>query len=320
MQKIKSIRWVSTNGWLVKTGISNLRADVVSAPATNVGFEDLDWTLPASHPDQDSCGGIRQANFDPNLYFVRANTFTQDANIEVPTGYHWVTKAEYIALFTASTVSSKNDNILSYFKQCGLSGYPQLNGQQQITFLFKNGGITGIHAGHIEPRTVTNMNTVSSLAGYVLYRDDVMPEPPTSTTITFEDLDWTLLALHPAQDTCGGVRQANFDPNVYFVRANTATFTPDTNIEIPTGYHWITKAEYIALFNASIVSNKHDEIYSYYRHCGILGYPNINGQHQYIFLFKDGGTTGVHAGHYERVTIMNISTIGRSAGYMLYKD
>lgn len=172
VQKIKSIRWVSTNGWLVKTGISNLRADVIAASATNTDFEGLSWALPASHPDQDTCGGARQANFDPNVYYVRSNTFEPKTNITTPDGYRWLTKTEYTALSNASTVSSKNDNVWLYYQHCGLSAYPKLSGRDQHIFLFKNGGTTGVHAGHYERNITTNVGVASNLAGYVLYKDN----------------------------------------------------------------------------------------------------------------------------------------------------
>ncbi len=141
------------------------------------GFEDLTWTLSASHPEQDTCGGIRQSNFDPNLYYVRTGATTAVNDLEVPSGYHWVSKSEYTDLYNASTVPSKNTAVFIYFKQCGLSVHPTLNGEYQHVFLLKDGGTTGIKDSHYEYHGAVPANqefdiAEVNLAGYVLYKDN----------------------------------------------------------------------------------------------------------------------------------------------------
>ena len=52
----------------------------------------------------DSCNGMRQANFDSNVYFVRQNSHIANRSLEIPEGYHWVSKSEYITLFNTKTL------------------------------------------------------------------------------------------------------------------------------------------------------------------------------------------------------------------------
>ncbi len=120
----------------------------------------------------DSCSGMRQSNFDPNVYFARSKTNVTNTGLEIPEGYHWVSKTEYASLFNASTVSNKSAGITPYKNQCGLSGYPVAGGQLQYVFLF-SGSSTGIHAGNYEYHGVNHNNNSagSNFAGYVLYKD-----------------------------------------------------------------------------------------------------------------------------------------------------
>jgi hypothetical protein len=124
---------------------------------------------------QDTCNGMRQANFNPNVYFSRANTNIRNMNLEIPKGYHWVSKSEYATLFNESTVSNKSDNIRNYRYQCGLgANYPRSVGINQIGILFKDDP-NGMHSSHYEHYGInTNNNTYNypdNFLGYVLYKD-----------------------------------------------------------------------------------------------------------------------------------------------------
>lgn len=121
----------------------------------------------------DTCNGMRQANFDPNIYFTRANMHTPDLDLVIPVGYHWVTKGEYITLFNGSTVSNKSDPMSTYANQCGLTGHAEFEGVEQYVLLFSGGGLTGMHAGNHEYHglTHTSYEASSGFLGYVLYKD-----------------------------------------------------------------------------------------------------------------------------------------------------
>lgn len=124
--------------------------------------------------NKDTCNGMRQSNFNPNVYFSRSNTNVRNMGLEIPKGYHWVSKSEYATLFNDSTVSNKSNNILNYYSQCGLgSNYPIANGVTQIGVLFKNDQ-NGMHSAHYEHFGITsnnNYNYPSNFLGYILYKD-----------------------------------------------------------------------------------------------------------------------------------------------------
>ena len=122
-------------------------------------------------------------------------------------------------------------------------------------------------------------------------------------------------------DNCNGMRQSNFDPNVYFARSRSSTV--NTNLQIPQGYRWLSRVEYANLFNQSTVSNKNGAIYPYYRQCGLGNYPtDESGNAQYILLFSDNGTGGMHTGNLEHhgVSHYNYAATTNFAGYVLYKE
>ena len=122
----------------------------------------------------DACKGMRQANFDSNVYFARSKSSSYSLGLTIPQGYHWVTKSEYAILFNASTVSTKNNGIHAYYAKCGLPSYPvSITGQNQHVLLFSGGGTSGMHTGNHEYHGVTS-NThggTTNFAGYVLYKD-----------------------------------------------------------------------------------------------------------------------------------------------------
>jgi hypothetical protein len=124
-------------------------------------------------------------------------------------------------------------------------------------------------------------------------------------------------------DTCNGMRQSNFDSNVYFARSRSST-TPSGNLEIPTGYHWVSKSEYISLYNNSVVANKATGIFPYTYHCGLASSPSgIEGYVQSVFLYNGGGTTGMANGNYEKHGATHQSYSAGStgfSGYILYKE
>ena len=129
---------------------------------------DVGWI---SDDDTDTCDGMRQATFDPNVYFARSGTNIMSTSYPIPQGYRWLTKAEYSTLldnnFAAGTV-------LVYHGQCGQSGYPQANGYNQTIWLFKNNGTNGFHSGNHENMAITHSGYSGNLnfAGYVLYKEN----------------------------------------------------------------------------------------------------------------------------------------------------
>ena len=121
----------------------------------------------------DTCNGMRQANFNSNVYFARSKNNIYNTNLEIPEGYHWVSKVEYTNLFNASNVNTKSATIRPYHGQCGISAYPMHNGSNQIVILFKSGGTTGMHTGNYEYHGVSHQsyNYSNGFFGYVLYKD-----------------------------------------------------------------------------------------------------------------------------------------------------
>jgi hypothetical protein len=121
----------------------------------------------------DSCNGMRQSNFNSNIYFSRSKT-NNPSNLKIPTGYHWVSRSEYISLFNASNVATKSGNIHPYANQCGISGYPKYEGVNQYLLLFSN-GTSGIHAGNYEwhgaNSSTNNYTSSNGFLGYILYKD-----------------------------------------------------------------------------------------------------------------------------------------------------
>ena len=122
--------------------------------------------------DQDTCNGMKQSNFNENIYYSRANTNIRNMNLEIPKGYRWITKLDYMTLYTASTVLNKTGDFRHYRYQCGLGNYPMSNSQHQYGLLFKNDP-NGMHSSHSEYiGTVNNSyNYPSNFLGYVLYKD-----------------------------------------------------------------------------------------------------------------------------------------------------
>jgi hypothetical protein len=147
---------------------------------------------------------------------------------------------------------------------------------------------------------------------------EVLNETEDACIETTEKVGW----IFTSGDSCNGMRPALFDSNVYFARANTRI--QNLNLEIPEGYRWVTKSEYNSLFVASAVPNKTSLGYKYYNRCGLSGYPQINGVTQFVFLLKDNGSYGIHAGQSEHYgTTANphfYSDSDQMAGYVLYKE
>jgi hypothetical protein len=116
-------------------------------------------------------------------------------------------------------------------------------------------------------------------------------------------------------DNCGGMRQAKFDPNVYFARSK---YGVRRSLEIPEGYHWVSMSEYQSLYANSTVENKNSE-WKYFGHCGLSGYPSSSGYTQYSIELSDTGSSGFHTGNKEGDFSLIPSSSGFS-GYVLYKD
>ena len=130
-------------------------------------FDSISWVLKG----EDTCNGIRQANFDPNIYFVRSNTANEKANLAIPEGFHWVTRNEYRTLYSDSTVENKTDaSIFVYKDQCGITS-PYLGSTWQGSLIFSDTG--GVYYGHTEASSGNNntYNYAGGMLGYVLYKD-----------------------------------------------------------------------------------------------------------------------------------------------------
>ena len=123
----------------------------------------------------DTCGGMRQANFDSNVYFARAISIESNPELEIPQGYRWITSYEYTTLFNQSTVQNKHSTILVYRGQCGHQDYPRslIENQNQNVVLFSNNATVGIHVGNAEllGTTHSNYSPINRFFGYVLYRE-----------------------------------------------------------------------------------------------------------------------------------------------------
>jgi hypothetical protein len=145
--------------------VPNISGDTCVNP-----IEEAEWI----YTNGDNCNGLRQSNFNSNLYFARSRSNVVSVSLPIPSGYHWVTKAEYISLFNESTVSSKNDQVRTYYYQCGGTGYHKSEeNTTQYIFLFSGGGNSGMHSGNYEYHGVTHNAIIDDLhfSGYVLYKD-----------------------------------------------------------------------------------------------------------------------------------------------------
>lgn len=121
----------------------------------------------------DSCGGMKQSDFDSNIYFARSKSSTQNTNLEIPQGYRWLSISEYNDYFNQSTVPTKNDNIYVYYTRCGLSYYPvSLNeGREQYSILFSDSE-QGMHSGNYEYMGGSyHYSYLTNFFGYVLYKE-----------------------------------------------------------------------------------------------------------------------------------------------------
>jgi hypothetical protein len=131
----------------------------------------VDWIDNAS----DTCGGMRQANFDSNVYYARSKSNIMSTSLEIPSGFRWVTTTEYTNLFDQSTVPNKSTYIYQFYNQCGLSGYARQNGVVQYIILFSNNGNAGSQAGQSEydSSTSSGSNHINDngFLGYILYKE-----------------------------------------------------------------------------------------------------------------------------------------------------
>ena len=127
----------------------------------------------------DTCNGMRQMNFNPNVYIARSRGLIRDTIREIPEGYRWLEQSEYISLFNASTVSNKNNTSISfYYNQCGLTGYADAEGTStdQYGITFKTniyGNALGVHSSHRESWGITHSqyNYGANHLGYFLYKE-----------------------------------------------------------------------------------------------------------------------------------------------------
>jgi hypothetical protein len=326
VQKIQSVRWHSANGSLVKTGISNLQADVIDS---QVIYQNL---------AQFEQRGTTTIVEDFESWSPKNTALSSYTNV----GINWTAETNvgtYRSSFTPTPAShvltSWGDEIFtmhftSPVTSVGMDTYLNQYGPATITIIYADGsvetathshnisqvGFWGIHASKV----IASIKWQTVKGGVVNTGIDNIRINAAAAVVGFDDLSWTLPSNHPDQDSCGGARQANFDPNVYFVRANT--LTPVSNLEVPSGYRWITKIEHTNLFNASTVASKNNAILQYYGQCGLSTYPRLNGNNQIVFLYKEGGISGSHSSNYERsgADLTAQDHTGNLAGYILYKD
>jgi hypothetical protein len=145
-------------------GVEVLSSDNQSCENT---INDVSWIF----TNGDTCNGMRQSNFNPNVYFARARFINGDTNLDIPVGYTWLTLLEYSTLFNDSAVANKNDTIFKYHSQCGIiNKYPEINGTRQHGFYLNGNGHMAIHAGNYE-LTYSTSNESSNFAGYVLFKN-----------------------------------------------------------------------------------------------------------------------------------------------------
>jgi hypothetical protein len=192
----------------------------------------------------------------------------------------------------------------------------QLSAEEYIVSIdnssYKNSVKIKCGEGLVLNETNTCVNSVPTCELPLVLNDEQNAcESPT------ESVDW----IYTTGDSCNGMRQSNFHPNVYFARAKNAVY--QAGLTIPDGYHWMTKNEYMNLFYWSTVTTKNNAIFNYIHTCGISGsISDVNNVLQFVFLFSDTGTKGIHNNNYELHTALYHSydaSIG-FAGLMLYKD
>ena len=118
----------------------------------------------------DTCNGMRKSNFNSNIYFARSRSTAGNTSLEIPQGYSWLTYSEYVTLFVNSTVVSKSNFVRKYYKQCGLSGYPEIDGVAQTIFYLKGESFAGFSSGSHEHEYSKFVSTIG-LAGYILYKN-----------------------------------------------------------------------------------------------------------------------------------------------------
>ena len=117
------------------------------------------------------------------------------------------------------------------------------------------------------------------------------------------------------RDECNGMRQSDFNENVYFARSKSSRYSE--SYKIPIGFRWLSKKEYRELYNKSERKNK--KIKVFYDQCGVKGYPRSReGDPQYSFDFSDKGLSGMNAANYEYHGL-NLFRSYNFAGYVLYK-
>ena len=305
--------------------------------------EDVAWI----YTDGDTCGGMRQMNFDSKVYIARSRSNVRDMFLTIPQGYHWLSRNDYSNLFNSSTVSNKYDNIRNYFGQCGLAGNAMSGGIAQVDILFEEDPL-GANASTYEKSSATNnASNQNNFLGYFLYKDyEGTPAPLTCTLpeVLNDAQDACEIpapvctlpeVLNHAQeaceiaiqgctlkytdgDTCGGMRQMNFNPNIYIARSRSNVI--NMTLEIPEGYHWLSRNDYGALFSASTVSNKYDNIKNYFGQCGLAGNAMSGGVPQVDILFEED-PLGANASNYEKLSATNNGNNPNNfLGYFLYKD
>jgi len=74
-------------------------------------FDSVQWVLRG----QDSCNGVNQANFNPNIYYVRTNNTNKNYSLPIPEGFHWVTSSEYRILFDNREAVNKHDQSIDIY-------------------------------------------------------------------------------------------------------------------------------------------------------------------------------------------------------------
>jgi hypothetical protein len=111
----------------------------------------------------DSCGGLRQMVSNPNLFILRSNSITKNTSPIIPEGYRWVDSSEYTILV--------NNRPYNYYSQCGLTGYPTIDGVQQrfITFSDTSTSNYVTHSGTSEgDYRINDWNSTTNWLGIVV--------------------------------------------------------------------------------------------------------------------------------------------------------
>lgn len=135
---------------------------------------DLSWTLSI-----DSCNGVRTSSVHSDVRFVvsKSNVWTPSATYDCPSGHHWATTAETMALFPPDEHRAFDATNVTepyvFWSSCQWSGYT-FGGLQRKHFRFADSRVTGAtkHAGRRDSAPTEVSFATTEFAGIVCIRDD----------------------------------------------------------------------------------------------------------------------------------------------------